>query len=269
LYANAEALGHFQTALALGHPAAAALHEAIGDLLTLAGQYRSALGSYELAAALCSGDQLPRVEHKLGQLYCRGGDWARAESHFQSAEVELGPVGHEGERARLYADWSLVAQRRGQTPRAADLAARALALAEAADDAQALLQAHNILGILATNQTQLDAAQEHLERSLALTEVLDDRAGRIAVLNNLARAYATGGQSERAFKAASAALELCVAQGDRHHEAALHNHLADLLHAAGQSEAAMVHLKQAVAIFAEVGSAADPTQPEIWKLTEW
>jgi hypothetical protein len=31
----------------------------------------------------------------------------------------------------------------------------------------------------------------------------------------------------------------------------------------------MVHLKQAVAIFAEVGTAADPTQPEIWKVTEW
>jgi hypothetical protein len=31
----------------------------------------------------------------------------------------------------------------------------------------------------------------------------------------------------------------------------------------------MVHLKQAVAIFAEVCSAADPTRPEIWKLTEW
>src|SRR5260370_29239396 len=41
LYANAEALSHFRAALALGHPAAASLHEAIGDLLTLAGQYRS------------------------------------------------------------------------------------------------------------------------------------------------------------------------------------------------------------------------------------
>ena len=62
---------------------------------------------------------------------------------------------------------------------------------------------------------------------------------------------------------------LCIRQGDRHREAALHNHLADLLHAASRSEDAMVHLKQAVAIFAEVGSAADHTQPEIWKLTEW
>jgi hypothetical protein len=49
----------------------------------------------------------------------------------------------------------------------------------------------------------------------------------------------------------------------------LHNNLADLLHATGQSEAAMVHLKQAVTIFAEVEAEARPSQPEIWKLTEW
>jgi hypothetical protein len=45
--------------------------------------------------------------------------------------------------------------------------------------------------------------------------------------------------------------------------------MADLFHAAGRSEEAMAHLKQAVSIFAEVGSAADPTQGEIWKLTDW
>jgi tetratricopeptide (TPR) repeat protein len=131
-----------------------------------------------------------------------------------------------------------------------------------ADDAPALVQAHNVLGIVA-------GSRQHLERSLALAEMLNDRAGRIAALNNLALVYGATGENERAIQTAAAALELCVAQGDRHREAALHNNLADLLHAAGRSEQAMVHLKQAVAIFAEVGSAADPTQPEIWKLTEW
>lgn len=45
--------------------------------------------------------------------------------------------------------------------------------------------------------------------------------------------------------------------------------MADLLHTAGQAEAAMSHLKQAVALFTEVGKDASTTQPEIWKLTEW
>jgi hypothetical protein len=64
------------------------------------------------------------------------------------------------------------------------------------------------------------------------------------------------------------ALEICTSRGDRHLQAALHNNLADLLHAADRGEEAMFHLKQAVAIFAEVGEP-DEMRPEIWKLAEW
>ena len=60
-----------------------------------------------------------------------------------------------------------------------------------------------------------------------------------------------------------------MAQGDRHREAALHNNLADLLHAAGDPDSAMAELKQAVAIFAEIGGDAGEAQVEIWKLVEW
>jgi hypothetical protein len=64
---------------------------------------------------------------------------------------------------------------------------------------------------------------------------------------------------------------LCESQGDKHREAALHNNLADLMHGAGRGDEAMAHLKQAVALFAEVGVTGNELvwQPEIWKLTEW
>ncbi|MFN8455932.1 MAG: AAA family ATPase [Anaerolineae bacterium] len=87
LYANAEALAHFRSALALGHPDAVALHEAIGDLHTLLGEYSAALTAYETAAALLGGQPstpeerltlsvaLARVEHKLGDVHHRRGEW--------------------------------------------------------------------------------------------------------------------------------------------------------------------------------------------------
>ena len=50
LYANSEALSHFQTALALGYPEPVVLHEAIGDLHTLSGSYSQARSEYETAA---------------------------------------------------------------------------------------------------------------------------------------------------------------------------------------------------------------------------
>jgi tetratricopeptide (TPR) repeat protein len=269
LYANAEALAHFRLALALGHPQAAVLHEAIGDLQTLAADYGTALTAYETAAAFCEPGALGRLEHKLGDVHHRRGEWDHAESHFRAALAAWGEIGFAGERARLYADWSLTAHRQGQTQQALDLAHRAMELAEQIGDAQALAQAHNILGILAASQGDLDRARRDLERSLALAETLGDPGARAAALNNLALACGAAGEIERAIQLAETALALCASQGDRHHEAALHNNLADLLHVVGKSDTAMSHLKQAVTILSEIGVQAGTVQPEIWKLAEW
>jgi len=269
LYAHSEALAHLRMALTLGHPDSAALYETIGDLHIYLGKYNDALKSYETAAALCEPAALATLEHKLGIVYQRRGEWERAESHFEAALRAVGETDSAGERAKIYADWSLTAHHRAQIDRAQDLALRALDLAETAHDRRALAQAHNILGILASSQGEYERACHHLEQSLALAEGLDDLGARVAALNNLALAYRASGAIEHALTLAEAALTLCVSQGDRHREAALHNNLADLLYAAGRSEAAMSHLKQAVSIYAEIGVEAGTVQPEIWKLAEW
>jgi DNA-binding SARP family transcriptional activator len=268
LYANAEALAHFNLALALGHADTAGLHEAIGDLQVLRGEYGAAIISFETAAALTPAGTA-NVEHKLGNVHQRLGEWDLAESHFQAALTILGESDSAGELARLYADWSLAAHQRGQSDRALDMARRALDLASTTSDARALAQVHNILGILVNSQGDVEAARSHLRQSLSLAEALGDPGIRAAALNNLALATGASGEIEPALALAEAALALCVSQGDRHHEAAVHNNLADLLHAAGRSEEAMSHLKKAVTIFADIGQYAGAFQPEIWKLAEW
>jgi DNA-binding SARP family transcriptional activator/Tfp pilus assembly protein PilF len=269
LYANAEALAHFHAALALGHPDTAALHEAIGDLHTLLGDYSAALASYETAAALGDPTTLAGVEHKLGIVYQRRGEWELAKSHLQAALSALGDSGPSSERARLYADLSLTIHHQGQTGQAVRLARQALELAEAAGDMRALVQAHNMLGILASSQSDPDTAHYHLKQSLALGEDLNDLSAQVAALNNLALVHRHSGETEQAIERTEAALALCTSVGDRHREAALHNNLADLLHAVSRSEEAMSHLKQSVEIYAEIGVEAGNVQPEIWKLTEW
>jgi predicted ATPase len=267
LYANVEALSHFRTALALGYPDAAALHAAIGDLQTLTGEYEQALASYETAAALSAREPLASIERKLGDVHGRRGEWELAESHYAAA-LEALRQADSPERARLYADRSLLAHRQGQDEAASEFAHRALELAEEAGDERALVQAHNALGILASNREDLGEARRHLERSLALAESLHDPEAGIAALNNLALALGRGGEVEEAMELAGTALALCVSLGDRHREAALHNNLADLLHAAGREEESMAHFKEAVAIFAEIGEDG-ALRPEIWKLVEW
>jgi len=68
-----DALDHLDSALELGAADAVGLHERMGDLRTLTGDYAGALSSYETAAAECSGGDLARVEHKLGGVFQRRG----------------------------------------------------------------------------------------------------------------------------------------------------------------------------------------------------
>jgi DNA-binding SARP family transcriptional activator len=292
LFANAEALIHFQTALELGHPEGGFIHEAIGDLQTLLAEYPAALTSYETAAAIirseATGSQadverpgpgsaasgasrltLANLEHKLGNVYHRRGEWDLAERHFQTALNMSGSDPNVSKRAQIYADWSRTVHHRGETGRALELARQALNLAETGNDIRALTQVHNILGILANSDHNLATAFYHLQQSLELAQSLGDPIARVAALNNLALACRANDEIERALELTETALGLCVAQGDRHHEAALHNNLADLFHAAGRSEAAMAHLKQAVTIFAEIGAEAGTPHPEIWKMVTW
>ncbi len=269
LYANAEALTHYRMALALGYSNASILHESLGDLHTLLGEYSNAIKSYETAAALCAPTALANVEHKLGNVYERLGEWDLAESHYETTLHIFGEVGLEDERAKVYADWSLAAYHRGQIERAIDLAKQALELAQDVQDTRALAEAHNILGILASNQGRLEEAQHHLEQSLALAEELNDISIRIAVLNNLALVCKSYGEIERAIALTQDALALCESQGDLHREAALYSNLADLFHENGNAEVAMSYLKQSVSIFAEIGEEVGIMRPEIWKLVEW
>jgi tetratricopeptide (TPR) repeat protein len=269
LFANAEALRHFRTALEVGHPDPLSLHEAIGDLQTLLGDYGAALTSYETAAALCGPSVLGHIEHKLGTVHHRLGAWDLADSYFEAARDSYGEEDTSPERARLYGDWSLNAHRKGDPQGALGMALRAVEIAQAANDTGAVAQAHNILGVLARSRADFDEAFKQLEMSLKLAETLRDPSERIAVLNNLALARSDAGDYERAIEVIGTALDLCTSQGDRHREAALHNNLADMLHASGRSDDAMAHLTQAVTIFAEIGVDSGALHPEIWKLVEW
>lgn len=269
LFANREALDHYRTALALGHPDTAALHEAIGDLHTLLGEYQAALQAFESAAAQAEPADMGRLEHKLGQVYERRGNWELAERHYCAAFDRFRRQDQPADLARLNVDRSRVVYRVGNASLAHSLAREALALAEVTADPIAEAQAHNTLGILARQMGDTATARDHLERSLSLSEAAGSSAARVAALNNLAHLLESDGRAGEALALLDQALALCTREGDRHHEAALLNHRADILHRAGQEDAAMISLKQAIAIYAEIGLGSGDWQPEIWKLTEW
>jgi DNA-binding SARP family transcriptional activator len=265
VFANREAAGHLLAALALGNPRQAGLHEDVGDLLTLLGDYGEALTHYEAAAASAAPEDLPRIEHRLAALHHRRGEFALADEHFRAAlDGELGAP----ERARVLADRSLNAHRSGDADLAGSLADEALEEAERSGDGPAVARAHALLGILASSAGRVDDARDELRRSLDLTDV-DAPAARAAALNSLALAELAAGDRDAAAARAEEALRLSRAVGDRHGEAAIHGNLADILHAVGREEDSRGHQRHAAAILAEIGASAGGWQPEIWKMAEW
>ena len=266
LYANEEALAHFESALALGSAEPGFVHEEIADLQTLLGKYDLAAQEYEAAAAFQTNGGVARIEHKLGGLYERWGKRERAVGHYESA-VES--TSDDGELARIYADWSLTEHREGRHGRSRELIDLATQHAELADDPKALAQCHNILGILARASGEGRAAQDHLTRSLEYAELLDDPSARAAALNNLALAVVAEGNHERALELELEALQISESYGDRHRSAALHSNLADILYESGDQAAAENHLSQSAALFSDVGVVSGVFEPEIWKLVEW
>lgn len=268
LYANAEALAHFQSALALGHPDPAKLHETMGDLLTPTGSYAAALTSYDLAAARATQDCLGVIERKQASLYARQGTWDLSESHFHAA-LNATAQADMAERARILAAWSSMAHRQGEADRAWTMAQQALEAAAAANDPHTLAECHNLMGLLSRHRGVLDEAAHHIQSSLDLATGAGDLGIRVAALNNLALLRVATGQREDALELLDAALGICRRLGDRHEEAALLTNMADVLQASGRTDAALARLKEAVPILAEVGAASGSLQPEIWKLTDW
>jgi DNA-binding SARP family transcriptional activator/predicted ATPase len=267
VYANVEALSHLRDSLALGDDQQASLHESIGDVQTLLGEYSAAISSYEAAAArLPDGSRLSVLQQKIGDVHQRRGAYELAEAHLRAALDHLQE--DDALAARIHAGISLAQHSDRRDEAALESAHRALELANAAGDGRAQAQTHNILGILWTALSRPEDARRHLRESLDLADRAGDPAGRVAALNNLALAARAAGDLDEAIALTEQGLELCVRIGDRHREAALHNNLADLLRAARRTDESMEHLRAAVAIFSEIGPPSE-LQPEIWKLVEW
>ncbi len=273
VYANREAIDHLTSFLALGGGSvadggeAAEAHVRIGELSARLGEYPTAVAALETAAALASPDALPAVEVALGRIQRRRGDLAAADSHLLSALAS--PAITDPVRARAEVERSLVALRTGDLELADQTARAAVATAAAADDRHDTGIAERLVGLVAQARGDGTAARLALERSASLAADDPDPTAWIAASTALALTLAADGSVDAGIAAATAAIDACRRIGDRHLEAAVENHLADICHAAGRPDELMLHLKRAVALFAEIGEAMPEPEPGIWALAAW
>lgn len=263
IFANREAIAHYEAALALGTPAVSAVHLDIGDLLTRLGDYPGAIGAYEAAAASAEPDGLAPVEAALARAHLRRGDLLAAGRHIDAA---LAARPSAALRIRLLADRATI-RRRGGDPAGARIAAdEAIEAATATDDEAARSAAHRIAGFIALDRGAITDARAAFELALTSTANGADPTSMVVARTGLALTAAAAGDLDAAMRHGEAALGECRRIGDRHLEAAVENHLADILHAAGREDDALVRLRRAVEAFAEVGGDPADPDPGIWML---
>ena len=255
VHALHEAGTHLETALALGHPDVVGIQSALGEVRTAQGDYAGAIGALEAAAAVADEGGLPSIELRLGRVHARRGDPATAASHLDAAIDAPGPHDRPGRSVLVHAlvERALVAVSAGDLDLADATAGRALEIAEADGDVASIGAVHRVRGLVARSRGDLDAARTSLRTSLELASSASDPGAAIAAGNALALVEAEADDPEAAIVLLEAALATSRRTGELHLEAAVENNLADQLHAVGRQDEAMVHLKRAVALFADVG----------------
>ena len=238
----------------------------MGDLLARLGEYGSAREEYEAAGAFAAPDSMARLEHKLGRLHHRTGDWETARNHLEEA---LEGAADPTERISVLADLAVNSHRAGDVADAEALAQEAAVIAESTGNEAASVKMANVVGLLALSGRDFDLAVESFERVLELAGRTVDVEMEIAGLNNLALTHGRSGHHARSLDLLERALPLCRKVGDRHHEAALLSNQGDALFGLGRVDEAMVSVKASAEIMTEIGSHAGTLTPEVWKLTEW
>jgi len=267
VFANREAIDHLSAAIALGHPDSAGAHARVGELRSRLGEYPAAITSLETAAARTAPSDVPAIELALGRVHRRRGDLVASASHLDSVLAASGLA--DDLRARTLVERSVVALRAGDLDLAAEAASKARAATDRLADPHLAGLAERLVGLIAHAQGDLAGARDALGRSVALAADDPDPTASIAALTALALAIAADGVLDEGVATAMAAIEACRRIGDRHLEAAVENHLADMLHEAGRSDDSMVHLKRAVALFADIGEMTVEPDPGIWTLAAW
>ena len=268
VYANADARAHYDAALALGHPAVAELHEAIGDLETLDGRFADAVASFERAAARSRPRTTSPASRASSVASTSGAASGRPPSSTTTRPSRaLGDEGPLVDRARLTADLAITAHRQGDTERAAELADEAVALAERAGDDAALAHTGTVAGPpVGRPGRPRDGPGAARRRASTGPPGSATPPPRWPPPTGWPASSGWPATSLAPTRCSPRRCDVCVSIGDRHREAALRDQLAQVLHGLGRHDEAMDELKRAVAIFADIGVEGGSIQTEVWRL---
>jgi adenylate cyclase len=266
LYACADAIGHFERALACAAkigPAAPPgqllrAHQGLGELLTITGSDEQAREHLQQAQALAhaaaDGDAEARSCRWQARIYENDGQYLPALEWVTHGLDALGSrVTAETVELRLIA--GLIYLRRGEINRAVTEAQQALKVAQMIEDSRALARADLLLAVLALHRGKNQQSIELAQLALALYVGVEDIAGQATANNQIANALFNLGrwsEADAAYRQAQAAF---LRIGDLYNRAFAENNLGEIALHQGRLDDARQFYEAALANLAASGGS--------------
>jgi class 3 adenylate cyclase/tetratricopeptide (TPR) repeat protein len=240
-YAHREAVALYEQALAIalkggGSPTnrkvlavRLPLHENLGDVLALTGEYARARSQYEaLLPLLAEGDvdhmvRRAAVQRKIGGTYEHEGDLEHTLTWLGQAvaTIDSAPPGAAAqiEHATILSDIGWVHFRQGRLDEAERHLEQALALLTPLGAYAEQAPILNRLGGIAWSRGAMDQARSYVEQCLAASERSGDLVGQARALNNLGILTGSQGQADDAIRYGLQAMEINERIGRRRERA--------------------------------------------------
>jgi adenylate cyclase len=260
LYANAEALAYFESALARSEddPASrAAAYEGIGSVQRFEGKLGAALESFELGiAALDEENRIARsrLRVKIAAILRLRGERERA-LEMLSTELAALPEDADRERAGVLLEIAETHWHQGNFDSASEALQHAVARATKAGATESLAEAYKHLGTVEVLRANIAEGLVWYQRSLALFETLGDALAEGRVLNNIGIAYRRQARYPLALDAYTRGLAIKERLGDPLGIGAAKNNLAQIHRLLGDLDRAEAEYRDSLEHFELIGVA--------------
>ncbi|MFN2520501.1 MAG: adenylate/guanylate cyclase domain-containing protein [Candidatus Limnocylindria bacterium] len=258
LYANAEALAYFESALARSaddSAARAAAHEGIGRIRRFEGKLAAAIDSFELAIADV-GDTDPlgssRLRVRIAAVHRLRGEPERA-LEMLSAELSSLPEDADRDRALVLIELAETHWYQGGFTSAIPALERAIRHAERAQATESIAEAYKHLGTVHTLRGEVAEGLRFYERSLTLFEELADASAQGKVLNNIGIAHRRAARYAEALDAYGRALAIKERLGDPLGIGAAANNVAQIHRLLGDLDRAEAEYRASLEQFEMIG----------------
>lgn len=266
LYALKEAVEHYQQALAMVGQLEPdktvvqrqVIHSALGELLTMTGQYDLALGHLQEALALADRlddcDARAYVCRWLARLHQLRGEYPAALEWTQRGMAGLRER-ETAELAELLLMGGLVHTDQGNYDSALGCAQEALRIAQQLDSASAMARAFNLLAHISRVRGQLVNAIEYAQRTLDLYQRLGDISGQALAHNQIANAYFSLGQWKEAEQNYYQAHKTFDKIGDIYRRSLAYNNLGGIALNQGRLDEALALYQEGLRSLERIGAS--------------